>query len=128
VIQLLAIIGVVVAAAVAAFDSAAARVVSVVLIGLIAVVALKLALVSLSLQQRLGVGTDRRSVAASSDELHELQSRIAEFSTRAQMLTDEVEPMVTLTRRTEPAIAELATLRHEVLYLREAVDRIERFG
>lgn len=123
-LQLAAAMVVAAASVVALLDSAAMRAVSVLLIGVLALVGLKVSLVGFQRVARV----ERRATAQvaepptdsiSADEVDGMKAMIAE-------LRAEVATLATLTRRNEPALAEFATLRHEVTYLRETLSRLDR--
>jgi hypothetical protein len=135
--QVLAVAAIGAAAALAFVDHSVARAGSVLLIGGVALVALKISLVLVQRQQALsaavrnGFEGDRQLVTlrAEVDE-----SRVATEAVRAEVdrlastvdpLTDAIAHHHGLIRRTEPAVAEFSTMRHEVLYLREAVERLQ---
>lgn len=62
-------------------------------------------------------------LAAVQQEYAELQSEFARLMART---SPDTESVALLVRRTEPAIAELAIIRNEMLELRELVERVDR--
>lgn len=134
--QLLAVAAIAAATALAFVDHSVARAGSAVLVGVVALVALKISLVLVQRQQALSAMV--RTVPDDDPQLKTLRADvdtalIATEATRADLdrvegrvgpLVDALEHHHGLIRRTEPAIAEFSTMRHEVLYLREAVERL----
>jgi hypothetical protein len=134
-VQVIAVVAVSVACVLSVNDSGAARWASTLVLGTLAIVALKLNLVLLQRLERLSVsvdagpsGTELRKLATDVDENRSLAQ---EASAEVRRLVSEVGPLIDslehqqgLLRRTEPAIAEFATLRHEVRYLRERLERL----
>jgi hypothetical protein len=138
-VQVIAVVVVSAAGVLSVSDSGAARVVSTLVLGTLAVVALKLSLVllqrheMLSAQVRAGagagaVGAELRTLATELDEnrsvAEEARAEVTRLAAEVEPLIDSLEHQQGLLRRTEPAIAEFATLRHEVLYLRETLERL----
>jgi len=137
--QLGALLVVAIAVALASLDDAAARAVAALLLGGLALVSLKLGLVALQRhhqhQQPRPVmavdGATSGELVTLRSEVDQIRLRISDVVEQVDRLASSVDPLVDeishqrgLSRRTEPAIAEFSTLRHEVLYLREAVDRL----
>lgn len=134
--QLLAVAAIAAATALAFVDHSVARAGSAVLVGGVALVALKISLVLAQRQQALAAMV--RTVPDDDPQLEALRADVdaalvAAEAARADLdgvesrvgpLVDALEHHHGLIRRTEPAIAEFSTMRHEVLYLREAVERL----
>jgi len=125
VVQAGAVLTVGLAVALALVDHAATRALSAGAIGVVALLALKLGLVNL---QRHGVPASSAAIRTGSSDLRRV---VDDATAEVERLAATIDPLAErlahhegLARRTEPAIAEFATLRHEVLYLRETVERI----
>ena len=121
--QMLAVAAIVAAAALAFVDHAVARAGSVLLIGGVALVALKISLVVVQRQQALSAAV--RNGFEGDQQLVILRAEVDRLASTVDPLTDALEHHHGLIRRTEPAVAEFSTMRHEVLYLREAVERLQ---
>jgi hypothetical protein len=139
-IQVAAALTVLAAVGLALIDDSLTRALSAALVGLVALIGVKIALIGLINARRAVARLDKypsldaraRELALQLDELGRrldaLEAELARTAIENQRLGAEIEPLAMLTRRTEPAIAEFSVLRHEVLYLRENLDRLTRSG
>ena len=73
-----------------------------------------------------GTGTFQygRDLVAWTTRVVDTIGAVDRLSADIEPLGERVDHQAMLAARTEPAIAEFATLRHEVLYLREAIERL----
>jgi hypothetical protein len=103
------------------------------LVGLVALIGLKIGLMSLhaaGAKQPPPVAPPRddAKVDAVSGKVEKIAARLDELDGLVARLEGriavEAEPLQSLTRRTEPALARLAAVQNEVQYLREVVDRL----
>jgi hypothetical protein len=124
-IQLLASATVALAALLATFHNTGADIGGVLLVGGIGLFSLKIGLMSLN--RRVLAEPTETFVAELEDLRQTCDAQRAEIESLAQTvpaLTGALEHQTGLVHRTEPALAEFAILRHEVAYLREALERL----
>lgn len=139
-IQVAAAVMILVAVGVALIDHTATRALSTALIGVVALLGVKLGLIASIAAKRSLVGVEAnsqlnaqmedltRQVDHFRPQVREATAELTRIASETSGLSAEMEPMSMLIRRTEASIAEFSTLRHEVTYLRETVDRLARPG
>lgn len=141
-VQFVAAVAVAVAVGLAFVDNAVARAVGAALLGAVLLVVVKLAVVAIqgTAAAQAGVAAvSRRQRPAPSDlgaieaahadlraAHEELLARCRALETELAGQRDVVETLRSLSRRVEPTVAETAVLQHEVTYLRETLERIQR--
>lgn len=128
--QLIALVGVAAAVGLATVDNGLARAGSALVLGCLVLVALKIGLVALQRQNssppviRVEASTLSDDVAGVAAIANEARSEVERLASTIDPLSEELAHQESLSRRSEPVVAEFVTLRHEVTYLREAVDRL----
>ncbi|MDW3220455.1 MAG: hypothetical protein R8F63_17740 [Acidimicrobiales bacterium] len=132
VLQIGAAAGVVAAVGLAFVDDDLARAGAVALLGGVILVVLKASMVAAQAAATVRP-VAAAPPAASPTEVRELRAEhealLAEHrQSQAEIveLRDRLETVTSLARRIEPSVAESATLRHEMTYLRETVERLDR--
>jgi hypothetical protein len=130
VVQFVALAAVVLAAILSGSPGTAERVVGSLLLGGLTLFAFKLSLVALHRRPLKEI----RATPALQSEVVDIQSEMAHIQSEMAHIRQIYEQHISLgealehqrglSERTEPALAEFATHRQEVLYLRESVERL----
>jgi hypothetical protein len=130
-VQAATMVAVLAAVALAWVEEPLARAAAAVLLGGVATAGVKLGLVGLQRLAAVPVSTPQVDLSATQRDIAEVRARVVDTIGAVDRLSADIEPLgervdhqAMLAARTEPAIAEFATLRHEVLYLREAIERL----
>ncbi len=124
-LQVLALAAIALAVGLATLGNAGPDAAAILLVGGVCLLSLKAGLISLN---RRSPGEPTESIRAELDGLRRMcDAQAADIESLGQAtptLTTSLEHQAVLIQRTEPALAEFATLRHEVAYLREALERL----
>ncbi|NCG24334.1 MAG: hypothetical protein GWP47_09440 [Actinobacteria bacterium] len=130
VVQFVALAAVVLAAILSGSPGTAERVVGSLLLGGLTLFAFKLSLVAL----HRGTLKETRATPALQSEVVDIQSEVVDIQSEMAHIRQICEQHISLgealehqrglSERTEPVLAEFATLRQEVLYLRESVESL----